>query len=101
MLNVLLLFFPPELPTDFITPLPDYTVMEKETVTLECEVSKPDKTATWLKNGEPIEPSEHAEIRMDVTKHFLTLTNCVLEDDAKYTIRVEGKESTGKLTVQG
>ena len=86
---------------EFLSPLGDYKVMEKETITLECEISKPDKPATWLKNGQPLEASDRIEVRVEGTKHFLTIKDSVLDDEAKYTIKIEDKESTGRLTVEG
>jgi hypothetical protein len=82
-------------------PLGDYTVMEKQSITLECEVSKPNKQATWLKNGKPLESSDRIVSRVEGTKHYLTINNSVLDDEDKYTIKVDEAESTGKLTVEG
>ena len=90
-----------ELPVEFITPLGDHTVVEKQSITLECEVSKPDRQATWMRAGTVLEPSDRIEIRVEGTKHFLTIKNCTLEDEAMYTIKVEEAESTGKLLVEG
>ena len=90
-----------ELPVEFITPLGDHTVVEKQTITLECEVSKPDRKATWLKAGTVLEPSERIEIRVEGTKHYLTIKDAVMEDEAMYSIKVEEAESTGKLLVEG
>ena len=90
-----------ELGAEFITPLPDTRVMEKHSVTLECEVSKPDRAATWLKNGETIQPSDRVKPGVEGTKHFLTITTAVLDDEGRYTVKVESAESTGNLMVDG
>ena len=90
-----------ELPAEFLSPLGDYKVMEKESVTLECEVSKPDKKASWFKNGQALEPSDRVVMRVEGTKHYLTINNSVLDDEAKYTIKVDEAESTGRLIVEG
>ena len=84
-----------------MTPLGDYNVMEKKSITLECEVTKPDRTAVWKKNGEVIQPSDRIEMRVEGTKHFLTIKTAQLDDQDKYSITVEEAESTGKLTVEG
>ena len=91
----------PELPADFVSPLGDYNVMEKNTITLECEVTKPDRPAVWKKAGNEIKPSDRFEMRVEGTKHYLTIKNAQLDDQDKYSIVVEGSESTGKLTVEG
>ena len=75
--------------------------MEKQSITLECEVSKPDRSATWLKNGEPITPSDHFEISAADTKHSLTIRCATLDDMARYTVRVESVETSGQLIVDG
>ena len=90
-----------ELPVEFMTPLPDKSVVEKESFTLECEVSKPNKPATWSKDGKPLEPSDRVQMFVDGTKHTLIVNNSILDDEAKYTITVEEAESTGNVTVQG
>ena len=90
-----------ELPVEFTRPLSDGRVLEKDTVSLECEVSKPNKTVTWLKNGEVITPSDRFEVRVEGTKHFLTIRNANLDDDAKYTVKIDAVECSAQLTVDG
>ena len=86
---------------EFTQPLSDGRVVEKDTITLECEVSKSNKTATWMKNGEVIAPSDRFEVRVEGTKHFLTIRDSTLDDDAKYTVRIETAECSAQLTVEG
>ena len=95
------LFPPPELPTEFLKPLEDQTVKEKETAKFECEISKPDRSVVWCKDGKDLSPSDRVVVKSEKTKHYLTLKNCVLDDESKYTIKVDGQESTAKLTVEG
>ena len=90
-----------ELSPEFVTPLGNYNVMEKNTITLECEVTKPDRKAIWKKNGVILEPSARIEMRVEGTKHYLTIKDAQLDDQDKYSITVEEAESTGKLTVEG
>ena len=75
--------------------------MEKKSITMECEVTKPDRVAVWKKNGVTLEPSERLEMRVEGTKHYLTIKDAQLDDQDKYSITVEEAESTGKLTVEG
>ena len=86
---------------EFLTPLKDTKVMEKETATLDCELSKADRPATWLKDGKEMKPSDRVTMTCEETKHFLVISDCVLDDESKYTIKVDGKESTAKLIVEG
>lgn len=96
-----MLFLLPELPVEFITPLGDYTVVEKQSITLKCQVSKPDKKPQWLKAGNVIEPSDKYEMHSEGTEHTLTIKNCTMDDESKYTIRFDEAESTGNLLVEG
>ena len=68
---------------------------------MECEVTKPDRAATWYKNGVELQPSDRIVPRVEGTKHFLTIHNSVLDDEDKYSIKVEDSESQGKLYVDG
>jgi hypothetical protein len=74
--------------------------MESKSITLECEVSKPDRPAQWLKDGQPLDPT-HVELRVEATKHFLVIPSAALDDGGRYTIKVENAESTGTLLVKG
>ena len=89
-----------ELPANFVTPLGDYRVVEKNTITLECEVTKPDRKATWKKGKTVIKPSDRFVMRVDGTKHFLTIKKAQMDDEDKYSIVVDDNESTGKLIVE-
>ena len=89
------------MPAGFLSPLQDMTVMEKESVTLECEVSKPNREATWFKNGKPLEKDDRIQPHCSENKHFLIISNSMLDDEAKYSIKIEDAESQCKLTVQG
>ena len=40
----------------FTTPLKDVTIPEEQSVTLECELSKPDQKVKWFKDGKEIKP---------------------------------------------
>ena len=86
---------------EFLTPLEDKTVMEKDSVTLICVISKVDKPATWTKGGKTVEQSDRVVITVAGAEHTLTINSSLLDDEDKYTIRIEDKESTCKLTVTG
>lgn len=90
-----------EAPLEFITPLKDTTVTEKETVCLECEVNKPGVKATWLKDGKKIFPRKGCKISADDKRHRLILDSAVLDDNAEYMIKLNGQSCIAKLTVEG
>ena len=87
----------------FTVPLKDVTVTVEETVTLECELSKPNKAVKWFKNGTEIKPDKKRGIepKMDKTKHTLTIPKSIVEDSAEYTVKLGKVETKGKLTVEG
>ena len=82
-------------------PLTDVEVMESETVTLECEVSKPDQPAKWMKAGKEISPGGRMEMKVDGTKHLLIIKEAKLEDQAEYTVVIADKSSQGSVFVEG
>ncbi|CAH1802747.1 unnamed protein product, partial [Owenia fusiformis] len=91
--------FVEEAPVEFTVPLKDSEVEEKETVALECEVTKADLTAKWYKDGQEIKPDERYEIRVEGTKHFLIIKDSKLDDEANYTVNIKGKESQSTVLV--
>ena len=87
----------------FTTPLKDTTVPEEQSVTLECELSKPDQKVKWFKNGKEIKPDKKRGIQPKVkgTKHSLTIPKTQRDDAAEYTVKIGDEETKAKLTVEG
>ena len=88
----------------FTTPLTDVTIPEEESVTLECELSKPDQKVKWFKNGKEIKPDRKRGIsppKVEGTKHRLTIPKTLKDDTAEYTVKIGDEETKGKLTVEG
>ena len=87
----------------FTVPLKDVTVPEEESVTLECELSKPDQKVKWLKNGKEIKPDKKRGVlpKVEGTKHTLTIPKTLKDDTAEYTVKIGDEETKGKLTVEG
>ena len=91
-----------EAPAEFLKPLADQKVNEKETAIFECEVSKPKLKPKWKKGDQELKPSKHYDMASIGQKHMLTVREAELEDQDSYTIEVEeGVTSTAKLTVIG
>ena len=91
-----------EKPAEFSKPLKDIKDKESGTVTLECELSKPNATVTWLKNGEEIKPDEHIKAVIDEYTHKLVMSDITLNDAAKYSCVVDDGVSTeATLCVEG
>ena len=85
----------------FTVPTKPQTITEKQSVTLECEVSKPNKKVTWLKAGKEIKPSKDVEITAEGTIHRLTLKSAKKEDAVEFTAKLPSDKTSAKLTFQG
>ena len=92
-----------EIPVTFTVPLNDVTVPEEKSVTLECELSKPDQKVKWFKDGKEIKPDRKRGIvlKVDGAKHILTIPKTLKDDTAEYSVKCDDQETKGKLTVEG
>ena len=84
-------------------PLKDVTVPEEESVTLECELSKPDQKVKWFKNGKEIKPDKKRGIipKVEGNKHSLHIPKSLTDDTADYSLKFDDQETKAKLTVEG
>ena len=85
----------------FTVPLKTQSAKEKESVTFECEVSKPNKKVTWHKAGKEIKPGKDVEITSDGTIHRLILKSAKKEDAVEFTAKLPSDKTSAKLTVEG
>ena len=87
----------------FTAPLKDITVPEEESVTLECELSKPDQKVKWFKDGKEIKPDRKRGIlsKTDGRKHSLIIPKTETDDTAQYSVKCGEEETKAKLTVEG
>lgn len=90
-----------EAPATFTKPLTDLTTKERDTVTLTCELSKPNTPCKWFKNDTEIQPSNHAQISYDGYTQQLVLTDVTVDDTAKYSCVCGDVSSEATLQVQG
>ena len=90
-----------ERPLEFLKPLQDQDVMETQTATLETEVNLPDRKAKWLKNGKPIKTNGRYEMISEGTVHKLLIKDCVLDDEAEYTVQIGDNSSSATVFVEG
>lgn len=89
-----------EAPATFTKPLTDLTTKERDTVTLTCELSKPNTPCKWFKNDTEIQPSNHAQISYDGYTQQLVLTDVTVDDTAKYSCVCGDVSSEATLQVQ-
>lgn len=88
-------------PVEFLRPLKEVQVMEKEPATLECEVNKPDLVAKWFLDDQEITGSDRVELVVYSTIHQLILHSTSLEDEGKYSVTIEGAKCATTLLVDG
>ena len=93
--------FTSELPTTFVRPLANITVMEKQKLYLECEVSRPDKPIQWFKDDKPVTASARIKLTSEGGVHSLLIDCAELDDEAVYKAVVNGVESTAEVLVEG
>ena len=90
-----------EEPLEFLVPLGDIDIMETQTATFMCEVSKPAQTASWYKGERELKADKRIEMLVEESKHFLIIKESITKDEADYTIKIKDKSSTGTLFVEG
>lgn len=73
----------------------------KSKATFKGELFKETPNWKWLKGETEITPSEKMEIDKDGTNVMLTINNCQPDDVSEYTIQVEDRRYTAKLTLGG
>ena len=81
--------------------------MEKDSVTLILEITKPRKVA-WLKGSEVVEVSERFKMETDKTglRHTLTIYDITLAEDTEFSVQIDDQKygivsCSAHLTVKG
>ena len=87
---------------DFVRHLENQVLKEiPGTVTLECELTKPNVKVQWLRGKTPVTKSEKYTIEADGTVHRLIIRDATGEDVSDYTAVARSKTSNCKLSVEG
>jgi len=73
-------------PIKVLEPLKDVIVNERETITLQCKISKNKVKAVWKKDGEVMRGSMRADLQQEGQKHRLTVSSSELSDIGKYSV---------------
>ena len=89
------------MPLQFVKPLSDVEVIEGQTATLECVVSRPDQTAKWLRKGKPLPKDNRITITVDKSTHKLVIQSATLDDAAEYSVKIGDKVSKATVFVEG
>ena len=73
----------------------------KSKALFKCELFKDTPNWKWFKGDDEITPSDKVEVKKDGKDMTLTINNCQPNDVAEYTIAVEDRRYTAKLTLGG
>ena len=92
-----------EEPVVFVRKLNDeYTGVEKDTLTLECEVSKDNVRCVWKRYGKVIEDDDRMKIESDGRVNKLIISNLTMTDKQNLTcVAVRGRNDDDELASTG
>uniref|UniRef100_A0A803K8E4 non-specific serine/threonine protein kinase n=1 Tax=Xenopus tropicalis TaxID=8364 RepID=A0A803K8E4_XENTR len=88
-----------EPPVKITLPLKDIKAPEKEKVTFECEVSRPNAEVKWFKDGSVLKPSKKVAIISQAKKRSVTIHKCEHEDQGTYVCDAGDDKTSANLTV--
>ncbi|XP_048212692.1 obscurin isoform X13 [Perognathus longimembris pacificus] len=90
-----------ELPVYFIRPLQDVVTTQKEKVTMECELSRPNVNVCWLKDGVELRAGKAVGIVAQGTCRSLIIYRCEVGDQGIYVCDAHDAQTSASLKVQG
>ncbi|XP_067291375.1 obscurin [Pseudorasbora parva] len=79
--------------------LKEMKVQEKESITMEVELSKADVEGSWSKDGKKLKPEANIIITALGNKHSLTMSQLKISDGGAITFQAEDVHTSGKLIV--
>ncbi|XP_029581202.1 obscurin isoform X10 [Salmo trutta] len=79
--------------------LPEVKAHEKETVTLEVELSQADVEGSWTRDSIKLKAGSNCRITALGKKHALTLSQIKMEDAGTIAFQAEGVKTSAKLIV--
>ena len=95
-----------ELPYEFVRPLEESVeIVEKQELTLECEVNKPlkDNLAIWTRNGQVLfhSPTDGILIKTSDKVHTLTIYECKMKDHGQYVCTIKQASTACQVNMKG
>uniref|UniRef100_A0A8C2JDR5 Obscurin, cytoskeletal calmodulin and titin-interacting RhoGEF b n=1 Tax=Cyprinus carpio TaxID=7962 RepID=A0A8C2JDR5_CYPCA len=79
--------------------LKEMKVQEKETITMEVELSKVDVEGSWNKDAKKLKAGPNIIITAQGNKHCLTMSQLKISDGGTITFQAEDVHTSGKLIV--
>ncbi|KAM5280233.1 titin isoform 2-T2 [Ctenodactylus gundi] len=86
---------------EFRKHIKDIKVLEKKRAMFECEVSEPDITVQWMKDGQELQITDRIKVQKEKYVHRLLIPSTRMSDAGKYTVVAGGNMSTANLFVEG
>ena len=86
---------------EFIKPIKDVTVKERETAEFSVELSHEKIPVVWYKNDIRLHPSKVVHISEDRKVHTLAFKEVTIDDTSMIKVEAMGKTSEAMLTVLG
>ncbi|KAF7668343.1 hypothetical protein LDENG_00020560 [Lucifuga dentata] len=94
------MLFVKEKPLHIFRTLLNVTAVPGEDAELSCEITKPEATIRWLKNGHLIRQSPKYEISVEKNLARLVIKNTTLRDSGEYCCEADGIASRAKLEIR-
>ena len=88
-----------DLNVEFIHTLQDRTILEDQTLVLDCVVNRTDKSINWFFNNQPIQAGTKYDINREKNKLRLVVKNMTLENEGEYMCRVGDVQTKCKVIV--
>jgi hypothetical protein len=88
-----------DLDVEFSQTLQDRTILEDQTLILECIVNRTDKPISWLFNDQQIQSGTKYDISREKNKLRLVVKNVTSDNEGQYTCRVADVKTQCKVIV--
>ena len=92
---------PSEKPVHIFRELLNVKAVPGEDAELSCEITNPEVTIRWLKNGHLIRQSHRVEISVEKYLARLVIRNATIRDSGEYCCEADGVSSRAKLEIRG
>lgn len=86
---------------EFIKPIKDVTVKERETAEFSVELSHDSVPVVWYKNDIRLHPSKVVHMTDERKVHTLAFKEVTIDDTSMIKVEAMGKTSEAMLTVLG
>ncbi|KAK2835495.1 hypothetical protein Q5P01_015979 [Channa striata] len=99
-LSCMTMLFVKEKPVHIFRDLLNVKAVPGEDAELSCEITKPEVTIRWLKNGYLIRQSPKYEMNVEKNLARLKIKNTTIRDSGEYCCEAEGVASHAKLEIR-